>query len=133
MNLKEYFEHTPGLGILATADADGNVDVAVYSRPHVVDDETVILIMADRLSHRNLQSNPKAAFLYREDTQGYRGKRLYLEKIREEKNSPLIDELRTKKHGNKDDAGPKDRFLVYFKVTGIRPLTGDAGKGSGGS
>jgi hypothetical protein len=130
MNLKEYFENTPGLGILATADADGNVDVAIYSRPRVVDEETVMLIMADRLSHRNLQSNPKAAFLFREDTRGYRGRRLYLEKTREDKNSPLIDELRTKKHGKKDDAEPKDRFLVYFKVTGIRPLTGDAAQGT---
>jgi hypothetical protein len=131
MDLKEYFEKTLGQGILATADADGNVDVAIYSRPHIADDGTVMFIMADRLSHRNILSNPKAAFLFREDGQGYRGKRLYLEKIREEKNSPLIEQLRAKKHGKQDEGGPKDRFLVYFRVTGIRPLTGDAGNGSG--
>ena len=119
MNLKEYFENTSGLGVLATSDSEGNVDVAIYSRPHVNDDGTVMFIMADRLSHGNIQSNPKAAFLFREDGGGYRGTRLYLEKIREEKNSPLIDQLRTKKHGTQDEASPKDRFLVYFKVTRI--------------
>jgi hypothetical protein len=133
MNLKEYFEKITGLGILATADAEGNVDVAVYSRPHVADDETVMFIMADRLSHRNIQSNPKAAFLFREDGAGYHGTRIYLEKIKEEKNSPLIDRLRARKHGSDDVDAPKDRFLVYFKVTGTRPLTGDDVKGSGGS
>ena len=133
MELKQYFENTTGLGILATADADGNVDIAIYSRPHVADDGTVMLIMGDRLSHSNLQSNPKAAFLFREDVPGYRGMRLYLEKISEEKNSPLIDQLRSKKHGKEDEGGLKDRFLVHFKVTGMRPMTGDAGKGPVGS
>jgi hypothetical protein len=125
MNLKEYFEKTAGAGVLATSDADGTVDVAIYSRPHVNDDGTVMFIMADRLSHRNILSNPRAAFMFHEDGGGYRGVRLYLEKTREEKNSPLIDRLRTKKHGKKDDDSPKDRFLVYFKVTRVRPLTGD--------
>lgn len=129
MNLKEYFEKTTGTGILATSDSGGNVDVAVYSRPHVNDDGTIMFVMADRLSHSNIQSNPKAAFLFREDGGGYRGTRLYLEKLREEKNSPLIEQLRTKKHGKQDDASPKDRFLVYFKVTRVRPLTGDGEKG----
>jgi hypothetical protein len=129
MNLKEYFENTTGLGILATSDPEGNVDVAIYSRPHVNDDGTVMFVMADRLSHSNIQSNPKAAFLFREDGGGYRGTRIYLEKFREEKNSHLIDQLRTKKHGKQDDASPKDRFLVYFTVTRVRPLTGDGDQG----
>ena len=124
MDIKEYFEKTTGSGILATSDSDGNVDAAIYSRPHVIDDETVMFIMADRLSHRNIQSNPKAAFLFREDGAGYRGTRLYLEKISEEKNSPLIEQLRSKKHGTNDGAS-KDRFLVRFRVTRVRPLTGD--------
>ncbi len=125
MDLKNYFETTTGLGILATADSDGNVDLAVYSRPHVLDGETVAFIMADRLSHRNVQSNPKAAFLFKEDGGGYKGIRLYIEKIGEEKNSPLIDEMRKKKHGTDTAGEEKDRFLVRFRVTSTRPLTGD--------
>ena|GEM_PF-3646200 len=61
MGLEEYFEGNKGFGVLATAGGDGTVDVAVYARPHVVDEETVAFIMADRLSHRNLQSNPHAS------------------------------------------------------------------------
>ena len=32
--LKAYFESTKGTGILATADSNGKVDAAIYSRPH---------------------------------------------------------------------------------------------------
>ena len=37
MNLSDYFENTTGTGVLATADSNGNVDVAIYARPHVID------------------------------------------------------------------------------------------------
>jgi hypothetical protein len=39
MNLKDYFENAKGLGVLATADADGKVNWAVYARPHFLDSE----------------------------------------------------------------------------------------------
>jgi len=117
-----------GLGVLATADAEGNVSIALYSRPHVIDMDTIAFIMADRQSHRNLQSNPKAAYLFREDVPGYLGKRLYIEKIREEKNSPLIDELRRKKRADSPDESGHDSFLVCFRILAMRPLTGGATK-----
>ena len=47
MKLSEYFENTLGRGVLATSDANGAVDAAVYSRPHFVDEETAVWIMTD--------------------------------------------------------------------------------------
>jgi hypothetical protein len=38
MPLKEYFEKAKGYGVLATADAAGEVNAAVFARPHVMDD-----------------------------------------------------------------------------------------------
>ena len=67
MDLKDYFEKKQGLGVLATSDANGKVDAAVYSRPHVMAEGTVALIMHDRLSHHNLESNPHAAYLFVEE------------------------------------------------------------------
>ena len=58
MTLKDYFETTEGTGILSTADSDGNVDSAIYAVPHIVDEETLVLVMADKLSHANVQKNP---------------------------------------------------------------------------
>jgi hypothetical protein len=34
MNLADYFEDHQGLGILATADSDGTVDLAIYAWPY---------------------------------------------------------------------------------------------------
>ncbi|MBC8875369.1 MAG: hypothetical protein H8E44_38585 [Planctomycetes bacterium] len=59
MNLREYFENTKGVGVLATADSNGKVNAAIYARPHFLDpddDETLTFIMAERLSHANVQS-----------------------------------------------------------------------------
>ena len=126
MDLAEYFESTKGFGVLATANAEGEVDVAVYARPHVLDEETVAFIMADRMSHANLQSNPHAAYLFRENDEGYKGKRLYLSKVGEETDPDKIESLRRRKVQPAclaDEGEP--RFLVTFHVDRVRPLVGD--------
>ena len=97
MMLNEYFEKTQGRCVLATASATGAVDAAVYSRPHVIDEETVAFIMLDRLSHENLKSNPHAAFLFMEAGEKFVGKRLFLTKTREEEDQEVIEQFRRKK------------------------------------
>ena len=110
MDLKDYFETTKGFGILATADGDGKVDAAVYARPHFMEDGTIAMIMRDRLTHLNLQSNFHAAYLYHEDGTGYKGKRLFLTKIREEKDTDLLKSLRRRQYlDEKEEA----KFLVF--------------------
>ena len=122
MTLKEYFDTTRGLGVLSTADSDGNVDAALYARPHVMEDGTVALIMRDRLSHHNLQSNPHATYLFKEEGPGYRGKRLFLSRVREEQNTERLESLRRRKSAYRNG---EDRFLVFFKVDKELPLVGD--------
>lgn len=123
MDLKDYFENTTGIGILSTADSQGNVDAAIYSRPHFMEDGTLAFIMRDSLSHNNLQSNPHAIYLFVEKGAGYNGKRLYITKEREEKNSKLLASLQRRKTKNESD---KDRFVVFFKFDRERPLVGDS-------
>ena len=127
MNLSEYFEITEGTGILATSNSDGQVDIAIYSRPHVTDENTVAFIMRQRLSHENLQSNPHAAFMFIERGAGYKGKRLHLTKLREETDLTLIDSMRRKPSRTHPDSGVKS-FLVYFQIDRVRPLVGDKEK-----
>ena len=124
MDLGEYFEKTEGLGVLATADAEGNVDAAVYARPHVMEDGTVAFIMADRLSYRNLSDNPKAAYLFVEKGQGYKGKRLYLSKTGEESDQQVVESMRRRQRKDYQVDKAKSR-VVYFKVKKVRALVGD--------
>ena len=126
MKLSEYFETKTGTSVLATADDKGIVNVAVYSRPHFLDEETIAFIMADRRTHHNLESNPHAAYLFTEGEDKYVGKRLYLTKIKEEKDSPLIAALRrggVHSVGKSHEADTK--YLVYFHIDKVLPLIGD--------
>jgi len=121
MELKEYFENKKGLGVFATADANGKVDAAVYSRPHIMEDGTIAFIMRDRLTYHNLKSNPNATFLFKEDSPGYKGMRLFLTKVKEEENTELLESLRRRQ---KVDENDEMRFLVFFRVDKALPLIG---------
>jgi hypothetical protein len=121
MELKDYFETTKGVGVMATADGSGKVDAAIYARPHFMEDGTLAVVMRDRLTHSNLQSNDSATFLFIEDGPGYKGKRLFLTKVREEQDSELLNSLRRRQYPNdKEEA----KFLVFFKLDKELPLVG---------
>ncbi len=122
MELKNYFETTTGTGILSTADKNGKVNAAIYSRPHFLDGGKLAFIMRDRLSHSNLQSNPHAVYLFIEDGPGYKGKRIYLNMVKEEKNAEQIVSLQRRKYKTEVE---EDRFLVFFEPYRERPLVGD--------
>jgi len=127
MGLQEYFESVKGIGVLATADANGRVDVAIYSKPHFLgdDDAEIAFIMNDRLSHDNVDVNPHAAYLFVEEGGGYVGKRLFLTKTREETDLDKIQSVRRRNlPPDCDKGGTKKKFLVHFRVDGIRPLIG---------
>jgi hypothetical protein len=121
MDHKEYFENTEGSGILSTADGNGRVDAAIYARPHFMDDGTIALIMRDRLTHYNLQSNPHACYMYIEKGPGYKGKRFFLTRVREEQDSELLQSLQRRQYINEKD---ESKFLVFFKIDKELPLVG---------
>ncbi len=126
MKLSEYFEKAEGIGILSTADSSGKVNSAVYGRPHFIDEETVAFIMAERLTHANLLSNPSALYLFKEAGDRYIGRRLSLTKTKESADDKLIEEIRRKPHYRRDykkDAG-EQKYLVFFHVDRVLPLIG---------
>jgi putative heme iron utilization protein len=123
MKLSEYFDNARGRGVLATSDSRGEVNAALYSRPHFKDEETVMFIMGERLSHENLKSNPHAAYIFMEEGTASEGKRLYLTKIGEEMNDELVETLR-KKHSYvlQEDYLKTKKYVVTFRVNKISPL-----------
>jgi hypothetical protein len=123
MDLKTYFDQTKGLGILSTANYDGQVDAAVYSRPHVMEDGTVAFIMRNRLTRYNLQTNPYAAYLFKEEGSGYQGKRLFLTMIKEEKESRRLYELRRRSYPPEKERR-EAKYLAFFSVDKTLPLIG---------
>lgn len=125
MNLAAYFEKAEGTGILATSDQEGWVDMALYAKPHVVDQQTVAFVMKERLSHKNLKSNLHAAYLFLETAPGFLGLRIYLTLLREETNQTLVDQLRKKQPMMFPAEDDSSKFVVFFHVERMRPLVGD--------
>lgn len=125
MKLSEYFEHNKGTAILATSNSDGQVDSAIYSRPHFLGEGTISLIMNDKLSHNNLQTNANACFTFIEAGEHYKGVRLYL-KVLEETDDPEIIQKHCRRcppESVKDT--DKKRYFVTFSVQRARTLLGD--------
>jgi len=132
MSLTDYFEKVEGIGVLATSDSQGNVDLALYARPHVINEDELAFIMGDHLSHDNVSANPHAAYLFLEQDgqggasghSGYNGLRLYLTRTEEETDPQKIEEIRRKNRKGRD-YGDQQKYLVHFKVDGTRRLVGD--------
>ena len=64
MDLKAYFRDHRGHGVLSTSNDKGEVGIAMFAKPHVMDDGTVAFIMQHKQTHANLQTNPHAAYLF---------------------------------------------------------------------
>ena len=124
MNLADYFQSAKGIGVLATSDSDGNVDLAIYARPYVIDDTTIAFSMSERLSYANVLSNPKAAYMFIERGEGYAGKRLYLTRLGEEEDPQRIEDIK-KQHSRIFDPRDRSKHLIYFAIGKTRPLVGD--------
>jgi hypothetical protein len=125
MTLKEYLEMKNGISILSTADRDGKVTAAIYSKPRILGEGTIGFIMRERLTYHNVQTNPHAAYMFIEDNPGYQGIRLFLKKIRED-NDPEVIAKMTRRHLTPEEdrqKGPK--HLVIFRVEMVLPLIGD--------
>ena len=126
MKLSEYFEKAKGIGVLATTDAAGQVNQAIYAKPLFLDkddDTTCSFIMANRLTHDNVEHNPSAAYLFIEEGEGYVGKRLSLTVIGEETDPEKIKAVR---HRNIPTISEEEgKYLVHFHIEGERPLIGN--------
>ncbi|MBI9074113.1 MAG: pyridoxamine 5'-phosphate oxidase family protein [Desulfatibacillum sp.] len=120
-DMKIYFGQNEGVGVLSTSNQSGEVNGAIFSRPHCMEDGTIAFIMPERLSYANLSDNPHAHYLFLQEGPGYKGKRLSLTKVAEEKDTERLFELR-KREGGKDPENP--RHLVFFRIEKELPLLG---------
>jgi hypothetical protein len=67
--LMELFNKWPRIGTLSTANKMGDVNVAVFGSPRMIDENTVVMGIGNNRSYRNLQRNPKAVFIVMEPGQ----------------------------------------------------------------
>jgi len=124
--LMELFNRRPRIGALATATTTGDVNVAVFGSPRMIDENTVVMGIGENRTFRNLQRNPKAVFIVMEPGEtvmDWKGTRVYLEAIDMETEGPFFDQM---KRGIAKAAGTQAADMVHaairFKITEVRPL-----------
>ena len=122
MDFADLFTH-PGLGVMSTSSPDGRVNSAVYARPHIIDESTLVWGMTDKRTYQNLTRNPHAAFLFKTNGPGFSGVRLALDLLRTEESGELLETIKA----NTEEivgpgAGAAVTHAVWFKVIEVRTL-----------
>ena len=124
--LMELFNKYPRIGALATANKEGDVNVAVFGSPRMVDENTVVMGIGENRSYRNLQRNPKAVFIVMEPGEtvmDWKGARVYLEAVDLVSEGEFYDQ--TKQNIAKAAGVQAARMIqaaIRFKITEVRPV-----------
>ena len=121
MNLHDYFKDKSGYGVISTSNSKGEVNSAVYAKPHIMDSTTIAFIMRDRLTHKNVTENPQVHYMFIEHSQGFNGVRLSLTMLEESQDQDRIKTLSRRATSDDDEA---KRFLVTFTVDKVLMLLG---------
>jgi hypothetical protein len=130
--LMEYFNKSPGIGTLSTADRAGKVDSGVFGSPHMIDEKTVVMGLGQNRTFGNLQQNPYAVFLIVEpgaSVMEWKGVRVYMEAQNIATSGPMLENFKAriaKVAG--DEAAEMIHAAETFGVIEVRPLF-DMGQG----
>ncbi|NNG01090.1 MAG: pyridoxamine 5'-phosphate oxidase family protein [Desulfobacteraceae bacterium] len=124
--IMKMFNRQSRIGVLSTANKNGEVNSAVFGSPQMLDRETVIMAIGNNRSYRNLQENPKATFIVVEpggNPSEWKGARVYLEVDSFERYGELLDSFRDKiRKMAGDKSANAIESAIRFKITGVRPL-----------
>jgi len=124
--LMDIFNKQPRIGALGTSNKLGDVNVAVFGSPRMVDENTVVMGIGENRSSRNLQRNPKAVFIVMEPGSTpaeWKGARIYLEAVDMETTGPFYEDIKrniAKVAGQQ--AAEAIHAAIRFKITEVRPI-----------
>ncbi len=122
MKLSEAFAEG-GIGVIATANKEGVVNLAIYAVPEVVGDDTLVFGMTEGVTFENLSENPHAAYMYISPEGQFKGLRLTLELLEVKSSGALLEKKRKLLAGIiGSEEAKKLKYLAFFKVVKIRPL-----------
>jgi hypothetical protein len=124
--VRELINDPKRVGVLATADRQGMPNVAVFGSPHMPDDLTLVMGLADTRTAQNLLETGHAVFmsvLAGETALATQGARIYLKVRAMEKDGPNLDAVKAKiREKAGDRAAGRIQYAVFFDIEASRPL-----------
>ena len=122
----EMFNRETRIGTLSTSNKQGDVNVAVFGSPQMIDENTVVMGIGRNRTFQYLKENPKAVFIVMEPgktVMDWKGVRVYLEAIDIETGGGFYEQIKeniAKKAGKA--AADMIHAAVRFRITDVRPL-----------
>jgi hypothetical protein len=130
--LMDYFNKSPRIGTLSTADKAGTIDSGIFGSPRMADEKTVVMGLGKNRTLANLQQNPHAVYLIMEpgaSIMDWKGIRVYLKAQNIATSGPVLDIFKAQMAKVAGEEAAKMIYaVVNFEVTEIRPLI-DTGQG----
>ena len=129
--VKKCLEQEGRANVLATSDRSGKVNVAMFGSYQLMDDSSVIVMLGDNRSYKNLKENPHAAcmvMLHGKTGLATEGCRLYMKVRAMEDEGEKWNEVREKIRARIGDAANMLKHLVWFDIVEARPIL-DFGQG----
>ncbi|MEC9492862.1 pyridoxamine 5'-phosphate oxidase family protein [Flexistipes sp.] len=124
MKLEQYFENGKGMGVLATADRSGQVNTALYARPHI-ENGNAVFVMRERKTYANINENASANYLYVSDDDKFDGIRMYMTFLEDSADPADVDKYRRRNSPVEKTLNEERLHLVTFKIDKILSLIGD--------
>ncbi|MEW5912958.1 MAG: pyridoxamine 5'-phosphate oxidase family protein [Thermodesulfobacteriota bacterium] len=117
----------PGrVGVLATADAQGQPNAAYFGSPRLSLEGELVMGLGANRSLANLEANPQAVFFVVQEAPvgfGTPGWRLYLKAKEIDRQGALLEQVRAAiSAAAGEQAGRMIKAGVRFEVTQVRPL-----------
>ena len=120
------FNKRPRIGSLSTANSKGEVNVAVFGSPQMIDENTVVMGIGRNRSFRNLKENPKAVFMVVEPGEtlmDWKGVRVYLEAMDIETGGGFYEQIKENiSQAAGKAAGAMIHAAVRFRIVEVRPI-----------
>ncbi len=121
------------VGVVATADRDGNPNVAVFGSAHMPDDLTLVLALGDTRTSQNLLETGRGVFmsvLPDENPMKTQGCRVYLKVRLMESEGPNLDKEKARVAAAANEkAASMIKYAVFFDIEDTRPLIDWSPKG----
>ena len=120
------FNKKTRIGTLSTANNKGDVNVAVFGSPQMIDENTVVMGIGRNRTFQYLQENPRAVFIVMEPGEtvmDWKGARVYLEAMDIETGGGFFDQIKVnigKAAG--EAAAAMIHAAVRFKITDVRAI-----------
>ena len=124
--VKELVNDPRRVGVVATADRQGNPDVAVFGSVQMPDDLTLVMALGDTRTAQNLLETGKAVFmsvLPNENPMLTQGCRVYLKLRSMENEGPNLEAAKARVAAKANDkAAAMIKYAVHFDIESTRPL-----------